>query len=348
MDRKLLVMYFVAIFFENQGYCQTEEHVLLTGGGCGRTSQVAGGRVYSHQPIDIIPPISNDFVCYFTIRALRFRQKIRFKFLYFSLTPTDCSLTNLTIYNGATDSAPVLANICPDDDVVSTEYLSADFWMTLKLQVSSISDRRTANFSGFYLGYTDDRDPCVDPSLEMRCNNDRCIYQELECDGLDSCGDNTDESTGSPSFCNGTTTTTTTATTVAPTASASTVATTMTAATTTEPKLFSNLTPLYIILTLAFVLFCIYLVYSMLSVQGFKTLMTSCLHQCFLVSIRRRRQWKTIDENSSGRLRRKITPEKNNNLTLENLSSVDLPRNETDNSIAKVNLEVNGTNETSP
>ena len=33
------------------------------------------------------------------------------------------------------------------------------------------------------------------------CNNGRCIFNVLECDGLDSCGDNTDESTAAPTFC---------------------------------------------------------------------------------------------------------------------------------------------------
>lgn len=47
-------------------------------------------------------------------------------------------------------------------------------------------------------------DPCEDPSIELMCNNGRCVYQILQCDGLDSCGDGTDELTTAPSFCDGT------------------------------------------------------------------------------------------------------------------------------------------------
>ena len=53
---------------------------LLTGTGCGRTSQVAGGIVVSHQPLDTLPPISNDFVCFFQMRSMRFNQLVRFMF----------------------------------------------------------------------------------------------------------------------------------------------------------------------------------------------------------------------------------------------------------------------------
>ena len=43
--------------------------------------------------------------------------------------------------------------------------------------------------------------PCNDPSQQMECGNGRCIYQELKCDNLDSCGDGTDESTDPPLSC---------------------------------------------------------------------------------------------------------------------------------------------------
>jgi len=49
-------------------------------------------------------------------------------------------------------------------------------------------------------------DPCVNESAELMCDNGRCIFSVLECDGFDSCGDNTDESTTEPTFCGATTT----------------------------------------------------------------------------------------------------------------------------------------------
>jgi len=43
-------------------------------------------------------------------------------------------------------------------DVLTREYVSTSFWLTLKLEVSSDSAAlRSANFSGFYVSYTDDR-----------------------------------------------------------------------------------------------------------------------------------------------------------------------------------------------
>lgn len=42
----------------------------------------------------------------------------------------------------------------------------------------------------------------------MECDTvDRCIFQDLACDGVDSCGDNTDENPGFPANCTAVTTT---------------------------------------------------------------------------------------------------------------------------------------------
>nr|XP_018670160.2 uncharacterized protein LOC101242230 isoform X1 [Ciona intestinalis] len=310
---------------------------LITGGQCGVTSQLQGGIVVSHQPIDVLPPISNDITCFFTMRAVKFRQRIRFTFLHFSLTPTDCAVSNLTIYDGLNDSFPIISTICPTDSIAAREFVSTSFWMTLKLVVTRISAPPTANFTGFWNGFTPDRSsPCSQPTEELLCANGRCVFNVLNCDGIDSCGDNTDEGTGPPTFCNQTILTTPPiSTTLPPFMTQPPIMTTLITTTTPIPipgvvgKIFPDLSPLYIILTLAFVMFSVFLVYALLSFECFKACMMTCLHKCCYALIRRRRKWKTAKDKPKNRLRRKITPEKaHTNMTVDNLSTYEMSQND--------------------
>jgi len=271
---------------------------LITGGSCGITSRVAGGRVTSFQPFDTPPPITNNITCYFTMRAVKNREKVRFVFEHFDLQPTDCAVSNLEIYNGAKDSDPLLTTLCPGDNVVSREFLSTSFYLTLKLNVAAGGiTPPLANFSGYWVSYTDNFTPCFDPSLQMTCSNARCIYQELQCDGLDSCGDNTDESTDPPQSC---------------------------ASTTTEGP---DLTALYVTLTLALAMFCAYLTYALLAVDCFKSLMMKCLTQCCVHFIRRRRKWREAKYKTNQSQTKVFPQEDKKALPVEDLTIEDIAEN---------------------
>lgn len=112
-------------------------------------------------------------------------------------------------------------------DPSTLEYISNSNWLTMKITANLVPPGSPlVNFSASYASFTESNEllniiilpvkcdftqnfgttePCQRPDLETECTTvDRCIYNELLCDGVDACGDNTDESEEPPANCEAT------------------------------------------------------------------------------------------------------------------------------------------------
>nr|XP_039261962.1 uncharacterized protein LOC120338093 [Styela clava] len=285
--RLLLISVFYFGYF-SPSISEITKTILINGGGCGVATKVPGGIVVSHDPIALDIPISNTFNCLFTIQSFRPRQTVRLVFDHLSLSPNDCAQANIEIYNDkfANDSSKLLSpTLCPGTSISSLEYLSTGNWMTLKIQANVVGTGiPKVNFSASYSAFT--AKPCKFSAQETNCSTlNRCIYNELLCDGVDGCGDNTDESTDPPANCNATTTVSTPntgATNPAPGPVDSATETTATI----------NLTPLVAILVIAGVCLSVYVFYILMSFSWFNSLIYACLRSCLQYALRRHRDYK--------------------------------------------------------
>lgn len=256
---------------------QLDRKILLNGGDCGRTTQVPGGVVVSHDPIDLVIPISNDISCLFTIRTFRPRQTVRLVFDHLTLEPNDCSRANIEIYDDSSDtdsSQLLLPIICPGDDPSTLEYFSTTNWLTMKITANNLvppDGNLLVNFSASYASFT--AKPCQRPDLETECTTvDRCIYNELLCDGVDACGDNTDESEEPPANCE-------------PSA-------------TDSPSGSSGAvnSALIAILVLAAACLVTYVIYILMSFAWFSEKALSCLRACIQYALTRRKKRQPADK----------------------------------------------------
>jgi len=237
---------------------------LLTGGSCGILSRDVGGYVSTFQPLNVAPRISNNISCIYSMRAQKNVEKVRFVLDHFDVQPTDCSLANLEFYDGVDVSvAPLITTLCPTDSISGRVFTGTDKYLSIKLNVANGDPLglRFANFTAHWASFTDDKDPCAEAN-QMLCGNGNCIYDSLQCDGFDSCGDNSDESTLPPLSCSS----------KSPTEN------------------YLDLTPLYVTLALAFTFFIIYLLYALLSLDCFKSFARSCFVRCLAFARRKKRK----------------------------------------------------------
>lgn len=249
-----------------------EKAVLLNGGDCGRATQFPGGLVVSQDPITTFIPISNNYSCLFSIQTYRPRQTARLVFDHLTLSPSNCNQVYIQIYDHiyANDSSKLLPpRICPGTNASTLEYISTGNWMTMRIVANVVGGvPPQVNFSASYASFT--AKPCVRPDLETECTTvNRCIYNELLCDKVDACGDNSDESEQPPSNC------------VATTAATSTAAATGSS---------SGISPaLAAILVLAAVCLITYVIYILMSFAWFSEIALSCLRACLQYALTKKK-----------------------------------------------------------
>lgn len=124
--------------------------------------------------------------CSWTLVANRADKVISLQKSFFYLDE-DCITSSLSVYDGNSTSAPLLAKLCGAD--TPSELVSSSGALHLELKYLGLGPGQGFNF---YFEHVFRKVHCP-PDL-VSCRNERlCVSQGQLCDGKDDCGDGTDE-----------------------------------------------------------------------------------------------------------------------------------------------------------
>ncbi|XP_070575415.1 uncharacterized protein [Ptychodera flava] len=152
-----------------------------------------GGLIYSHEDYPASYP--ELMTCVLTIFASAVYEKIYLKFVDVDLYhPLHVGCGSFDVIRVAEGDGEELGTICQDGD--TDDYITASGSMVITFNAKDNtlnSDVRgfKAIFTAFYDTTYSWEDCSID--TDFHCNNRRCIYGKLRCDGYDNCGDNSDE-----------------------------------------------------------------------------------------------------------------------------------------------------------
>ncbi|XP_070562748.1 low-density lipoprotein receptor-related protein 12-like [Ptychodera flava] len=156
---------------------------------CNQTLTSPGDRLQSQRNEEY----ENNLDCVLVLKTVQDSQIISIDYEWYELEKVNVTCIDyLEIYDGdSLDPRDLLDWICGKDDNPATPtVLSSGEILTLRFFTNTWVTGR--GFSLIFTSFKPHGD-CIGDD-EYYCDNNRCIDSSLECDGINNCGDNSDES----------------------------------------------------------------------------------------------------------------------------------------------------------